>query len=168
MMDAVSLFVLSAAEKSEFDMSTIGPALAWLGIIILSLIVESQTADMGAICFAPGALVAMIMAVLGVDIVPQIVVCLVISATLLILAKTVLKKYVRKHHKIEKTNVSAMEDKTATVEETIDNMSDHGVAKINGQLWSARMENDSETAEPGEHVTVIRVEGTKLICKRKE
>lgn len=160
--------LLFATEAGEFDMSTIGPALAWLGIIILSLIVEAQTADMGAICFAPGALVAMVMAVFGVDIVPQIVVCLVISATLLILAKTVLKKYIRKHHKIEKTNTSAMEGKTATVEERIDNLTDHGVAKINGQLWGARMERDGETAEPGEHVSVVRVEGTKLICKRKD
>ncbi len=168
MMDAAALFLLSATKTGEFDMSTIGPALAWLGVIILALIVEAQTADMGAICFAPGALVAMIMAVLGVDIVPQIVTCLVISVILLILAKTVLKKYVRKHHKIEKTNVSAMEDKTATVEEKIDNLTDRGVAKINGQLWSARMENDNETAEPGEHVIVVRVEGTKLICRRKQ
>ena len=167
-MDSTALLMLFAAETGEFDMSTIGPALAWLGIIILSLIVESQTADMGAICFAPGALVAMVMAVLGVDIVPQIVVCLVISATLLILAKTVLKKYIRKHHKIEKTNTSAMEGKTATVEEKIDNSTDQGVAKINGQLWGARMEDDHETAEPGEHVSVVRIEGTKLICRRKD
>ncbi len=167
-MDSTALFLFSAAETGEFDLSTIWPALCWLGLIILSMIVEAQTADMGAICFAPGALVSMILAVLGVDIVPQIVTCLVISATLLILAKTVLKKYVKKHHKIEKTNASAMEGKTATVEEKINNLADCGVAKINGQLWSARMESDGETAEPGEHVTVLRVEGAKLICKRKD
>ena len=166
MMQTQMLMFFSAAESGGFDMSVLWPALAWLGVIILSLIVEGQTADMGAICFAPGALVSMILAVLGVDPVIQIVVCVVISIVLLTLAKTVLKKYVKKKHKIEKTNVDAMEGKTATVEETIDNSRDAGVVKINGQLWSARMESDDQTADAGEHVTVVCVQGAKLICHR--
>ncbi len=166
MMQIQMLMFFFSAESGGFDMSVLWPALIWLGIIILSLIVEGQTADMGAICFAPGALVAMILAVLSVDPVIQIVVCLVISITLLVLAKTVFKKYMKKSHKIEKTNADAMEGKTATVEETIDNGRDAGVVKINGQLWSARMESESETAEKGEHVTVVRVQGAKLICRR--
>lgn len=166
MMQTQMLMFFSAAESGGFDMSVLWPALVWLGIVILSLIVEAQTADMGAICFAPGALVAMILAVLSVDPVIQIVVCLVISITLLVLAKTVLKKYMKKKHKIEKTNADAMTGKTATVEEDIDNSRDAGVVKINGQLWSARMENEGETAAQGDHVTVVRVQGSKLICRR--
>lgn len=160
------LLFLSASEGGEFNLSTLWPALIWLGIAILALIVEAETADMGAICFMPGAVVAMILAVLSVDPVIQIVVCIVISIVLLVLAKTVLKKYVKKKHKIVKTNADAMEGKIATVEETIDNSRDAGVVKINGQLWSARMENEGETAEAGEHVTVVRVQGAKLICRR--
>ncbi len=160
------LLMFFSAEGSSFDTALLWPALCWLGIIILSLIVEGQTADMGAICFAPGALVAMILAVLGVDPVIQIVVCLVISVTLLVLAKTVLKKYMKRKHKVEKTNADAMEGKIATVEETIDNLRDAGVVKINGQLWSARMDNDDMTAEAGEHVIVVQVKGAKLICRK--
>ncbi|MBQ9780652.1 MAG: NfeD family protein [Clostridia bacterium] len=166
MLQTQMLALFFSAENGGFDVSTLWPALAWLGVVILSLIVEGQTADMGAVCFAPGALVSMILAVLGVDPVIQIVVCLVISITLLVLAKTVLRKYVKKNHKIEKTNADAMEGKIATVEEAIDNGRDAGVVKINGQLWSARMENADETAEAGEHVTVVRVQGAKLICRR--
>ncbi len=160
------LLFLSAAESGEFNLSTLWPALVWLGIAILALIVEAETADMGAICFMPGAVVAMVLAVLRVDPVIQIVVCIVMSITLLVLAKTVLKKYVKKKHKVVKTNADAMEGKNATVEEDIDNSCDAGVVKINGQLWSARMESDSETAAKGEHVTVVRVQGAKLICRR--
>lgn len=160
------LLFLSAAESGEFNLSTLWPALFWLGVVVLALIVEAQTADMGAICFVPGAVVAMILAVLSVDPVIQIVVCLVMSITLLVLAKTVLKKYVKKNHKVVKTNADAMEGKTATVEEDIDNSRDTGVVKINGQLWSARMEMDGETAVKGDHVTVVRVQGAKLICRR--
>ena len=166
MLQTQMLALFFSAESGGFDMATLWPAFAWLGVVILSLIVEGQTADMGAVCFAPGALVSMILAVLNVSPVIQIVTCLVISIILLVLAKTVLKKYVKKNHKIEKTNADAMEGKTATVEEAIDNSRDAGVVKINGQLWSARMENADETAEAGEHVIVARVQGAKLICRR--
>ncbi|MBE6557891.1 MAG: NfeD family protein [Ruminococcaceae bacterium] len=168
MMNFNVMLLLNAAENEGFDMGILWPALAWLGVLILSLIVEAQTADMGAICFAPGALVGMILAVLSVDPVIQIVVCLVISITLLVLAKTVLKRFVKKHHKIEKTDASAMEGKIATVIEEVDNKLDQGVVKINGQLWSARLENEGETAAVGEHVTVVHVSGSKLICQRQK
>ena len=164
LLQQVMLFL--SAESGEFNFSTLWPALVWLGVVILALIVEAETADMGAICFVPGSVVAMVLAVLRVDPVIQIVVCVVMSVTLLVLAKTVLKKYVKKNHKVIKTNVDAMEGKTATVEECIDNSRDQGVVKINGQLWSARMENDVETAAKGEHVTVVRVQGSKIICRR--
>lgn len=166
MLQDQMLSALFSAEIGGVELSALWPALAWLGVIILSLIVEAQTADMGAICFAPGALVAMILAVLGVDPVIQIVVCIVLSVILLVLAKTVLKKYMKRKHTVVKTNADAMEGKTATVEEEVDNSRDAGVVKINGQLWSARMENDGETAKVGEHVTVVRVQGAKLICRR--
>ena len=35
--------------------------LAWFGVIVLTLIAESQTADLVAIWFAPGAFVALIL-----------------------------------------------------------------------------------------------------------
>ena len=160
------LLFLSAAESGEFNFSSLWPALIWLGIVVLALIVEAETADMGAICFVPGALVSMILAALSVSFVIQIVVCVVMSAVLMVLAKTVLKKHLAKKHKVEKTNVDAMEGKTATVEEDIDNSLDAGVVKINGQLWAARMENPAETAVKGEHLTIVRVQGTKIICRR--
>lgn len=159
------MMIFSATEGGGSALAEMWPALVWLGVIVLSLVVEGYTADMGAICFAPGALVSMILAVLGVSPVIQIVVCLIISVILLVLAKTVLKKYMSRRHKAEKTNAAAMEGQTATVEEAIDNSRDAGVVKINGQLWSARMENDGDSAEVGEHVTIVRVQGSKLICR---
>jgi membrane protein implicated in regulation of membrane protease activity len=53
------------------------------------------------------------------------------------------------------------------VEEDVNNAIPTGVAKINGQLWTARMENPDDTASQGEWVEIVRVEGSKLICRPK-
>lgn len=157
------LFLTESA--TEIDPQMMGEALFWLGVIVLALIIEGTTTDMVSIWFAPGALVAMILAVFGVHVVIQIVACIVVSITLMILAKTVFKRYLNKRGDKVDTSVEAHTGRIAMVEEEIDNRADKGVVKINGQLWSARMEDDSQIATKGTQVQVIRVQGTKLICR---
>lgn len=161
--DAVPL--LLAESTSNLDFSMMGEALFWLGVIMLALFIEGATTDMVSIWFAPGALIAMILAVFGVHVVVQIVVCIVVSITLMILAKTVFKRYLDKRTEIVDTSVESHTGRTAMVEEDIDNSAETGVVKINGQLWSARMEDDSQRAEKGTKVEIVRVTGTKVICK---
>ena len=60
-----------------------------------------------------------------------------------------------------------MAGKLALVEEDVNNAIPTGVAKINGQLWTARMEDPAATAKKGEWVEIVRVEGAKLICRPK-
>ena len=60
-----------------------------------------------------------------------------------------------------------MEGKQALVEEDIDNAAAKGVVKINGQLWTARMESPYDKPVKGDWVEIVRVEGSKLICKPK-
>ena len=93
---------------------------------------------------------------------------LVISTIFLILAKTVIRKKFFKNVGKEKTDTDLLIGKRAKVEEDIDNENEVGTVKINGQIWSARMENDNDIARSGEFVVIKRILGVKLICSKAE
>ena len=97
----------------------------------------------------------------------QLAVFVGLTAVGLVLAFAFIRPRMKARNKIIKTNADALEGKLALVEEDIDNESAQGVAKINGQLWTARMENPSDKPAKGEWVEIIRVEGAKLICRPK-
>jgi membrane protein implicated in regulation of membrane protease activity len=149
------------------EWSSLSLPLLWFGIIVVTLIVESQTADLVAIWFAPSAFVAMILSFFKVQFWLQFGVFVVLTLIGLILSFTLIRPMMKKRSKVEKTNVDAMAGKLALVEEDIDNGIPCGVAKINGQLWTARMDDPATTAAKGEWVEIVRVEGSKLICRPK-
>ena len=140
------------------------PAI-WFSVILLTVVIESQTADLVSIWFAPGAFVAMILAFCDVRIGIQLAVFVGVTILALILAFTFIRPRMRSRNKVEKTNAEAMEGKLALVEEDIDNAIPTGVVKINGQLWTARTENTADKPAKGDWVEVVRVEGAKIICK---
>lgn len=140
------------------------PAI-WFSVILLTVVIESQTADLVSIWFAPGAFVAMILAFCDVRIGIQLAVFVGVTILALILAFTFIRPRMRSRNKVEKTNAEAMEGKLALVEEDIDNAIPTGVVKINGQLWTARTENPADKPAKGDWVEVVRVEGAKIICK---
>lgn len=53
-----------------------------------------------------------------------------------------------------------------TVSELIDNYAGCGLVKVKGTEWSARSVNDEDVFEVGESLTVVAIEGVKLICNK--
>lgn len=140
----------------------------WAALFVTALIVESQTAEMVAIWFLPGTLVSLILSLLGVPLWIQWIVFVVLSAILLVLAFKFFRRLILKNVGKAKTDTDLLIGKSARVEEEIVNSEMKGAVKIDGKVWSARMANASETAVPGEFVTVLRIEGVKLICARQK
>ena len=140
----------------------------WAALFVTALIVESQTAEMVAIWFLPGTLVSLILSLLGVPLWIQWIVFVVLSAVLLVLAFKFFRRLILKNVGKAKTDTDLLIGKSARVEEEIVNSEMKGAVKIDGKVWSARMANASETAVPGEFVTVLRIEGVKLICARQK
>jgi membrane protein implicated in regulation of membrane protease activity len=156
-----------AALFAAFDWRSLLLPLLWFSVILLTLVIESQTADLVSIWFAPGAFIAMILAFCDVHITVQLAVFVVITVVGLILTFTVIRPRLKASRRNEKTNAEALAGRTVLVEEDIDNRIPTGVVKINGQLWTARMEEPTDRAAKGDWVEIVRVEGAKLICKRK-
>jgi membrane protein implicated in regulation of membrane protease activity len=55
--------------------------------------------------------------------------------------------------------------KKCVVIDRIDTFAGCGQVKVNGQIWSARAMEPDRIFDEGEVVTVIAIEGVKLICK---
>ena len=136
----------------------------WLGVLIFSIIFEVMAPGLITIWFVPPALVAILLAFFNVDFYLQIVVFLGLSLILLVLSRTIWKKYTSVKP-VEPTNVDAIIGKACIVTEEIDNINAKGEVKIGGQRWSARS-FDGENIAVGEKVKVTSVEGVKIICER--
>ena len=135
----------------------------WVAFIAIAIIVEIFTDQLIAIWFVPGAIIAIILDFISVDIIWQIAAFLVTSTAGIILSQ----KFFRKHIKnVLNTNIDAIIGEKCMVTEKIDNFAGVGQVKIKGQIWSARGVGDEDVFEPGEILTVVAIEGVKLICKK--
>ena len=143
-------------------------SIFWAAAFVCSITTEIATTELVAIWFMPGTLTAMILSFFDVDPWIQWTAFIVISAILLILAKSVFRKKFFASVGKEKTDTDLLIGKQAKVTADINNAEEIGAVKINGQIWSARMETDADTATEGEFVTVKRISGVKLICEKTE
>ena len=50
--------------------------------------------------------------------------------------------------------------------ETIDNYAGSGLVKVKGQLWAARGVEDFDIFEEKEVLSVVAIEGARLVCKK--
>ena len=83
----------------------------------------------------------------------------------LILTRPLVRKYV--NGRITPTNADMVIGKDAVVTEAIDNLHARGAVLLDGKTWTARMDREDESAESGETVRVLRIEGVKLIVEKR-
>ena len=133
----------------------------WLGALILFLVIEIATTSLTTIWFAGGTVVALILNLCKAPFAAQAVSFFVISLALLILARPVLDKAMKKNH--VKTNIDSLIGEKVT--EKINNIDETGAVFINGLTWTARSKDSNKIIEPGEVVEIKAVSGVKLIVQ---
>ena len=131
----------------------------WLGALILFLVIEIATTSLTTIWFAGGTVVALILNLCKAPFAAQAVSFFVISLALLILARPVLDKAMKKNH--VKTNIDSLIGEKAKVTEKINNIDETGAVFINGLTWTARSKDSNKIIEPGEVVEIKAVSGVK-------
>ncbi|MCL2772786.1 MAG: NfeD family protein [Oscillospiraceae bacterium] len=137
----------------------------WIGIIVFASILELYTRAAAAFWFIPAALVSFILSLTGtVDVWTQVLVFFIIALILLILSRTIFKKFIK--FKAVSTNYNSVIGKTAIVTEEINNFKNTGAVRINGATWTAKSEDDDIIYESGLVVSIVGTDGVKAICSR--
>ena len=140
----------------------------WICIIIFAAVAELHTLALVSVCFIPAALAAFILSLNeSVDVWLQVAVFFAAGFILLILSRTVFRRFI----KSRKTGVKTDYDddiigKTAIVTEEINNYENTGTIRINGILWNAKADDDDIIYEKGLVVTVVEVDGMEAVCSR--
>ena len=105
---------------------------------------------------------AAIVAWIGYGFWMQLLVFAVLSIVSMALFRPLAVKYLNRDK--EKTNIDEVVGKTVVVTKQIDNEMAAGEVQLNGMSWTARSESGRVIPEQ-ERVTVVSVEGVKLIVK---
>ena len=134
-------------------------SIIWLVLLIIFLIVEAACpVHLISLWFAAGALVALILSLLHVELWIQVVAFFAVSCLLLAALRPIVKKYFTP--RIVKTNVDSIIGSTGLVTQTIDNVKAEGQIKLGAMYWTARSASGEPIAE-GTLIRVERIEGVK-------
>jgi membrane protein implicated in regulation of membrane protease activity len=136
----------------------------WLIVAVVFGVAEVFTGTLILIMLSAGAVGAAVSAGIGAPPWVQAFVFAIVSALALAGLRPTLQRHIHASGENAPMGLDAIEGSPGLVLERID--MDHGLIKIDGELWSARPYDASQTFDPGERVRVIEVRGaTALVWK---
>lgn len=136
----------------------------WLGVIILTLVIEIITQGLTTIWFSIGAAVAAIVNNWAPPLWIQIAVFCVVSLLFMLLARPFAQRMMR--NTITPTNIDQLLQEEGLVIETIDNEKQTGHIRLRDVEWIARSEDGTVIPE-GEMVRIRQIDGVKLTVGKK-
>lgn len=142
-------------------MDMISMEMVWLAVLVAALIVEAVTVGLTSIWVAGGALAALLAALAGATLNFQLLLFFGTVFAMLYWTRPIAVKYLNSRR--ARTNIDEMTGAKVRVLERIDNTRDSGRVNYKGMEWTARSDDDSTTFEADEMVTVLRIEGVKMI-----
>ncbi|KAA0111861.1 NfeD family protein [Mycolicibacterium sp. P1-5] len=141
-------------------------ALIWLVFALGLAGAEALTGDMFLLMLSGGALAAAGSSwLLDWPVWADGAVFLLVSVLLLVVVRPALRRKLTAGNGLPEP-VKALEGKTALV---LDRISRHeGQVKLEGEVWTARPFNDDDVYEPGDHVTVMHIDGATAVVWKNE
>ena len=140
-------------------------AFFWLAAMVVFLTVEASTVTLVSIWFAAGSLGAIVVALLGGDLMLQVAVFLLLAILLLLSLRGIVRRHITP--RITKTNVDSVIGATGIVVTPVNTIAALGQVQIGGVEWSAR--SSANTHIPaGTLVKVDRIEGVKVFVSPAE
>ena len=138
----------------------------WLGLFVLFLVIEIITMGLTTIWFAGGALVAFLVAILGLGPEVQIVVFAIVSLALLAVTRPLAIKYFNQDR--QKIGAELLIGQKALVLEDIDTLAAKGRVEVRGQEWAAKTDAPDGKIPKNTVVVVDGIQGVKLIVRSGE
>ncbi len=140
-------------------------AVVWLIVGIALAVAEAFTGTLVLLMLAAGALVAAVTAGAGAPPVVQGIVFGAVSGLALAGIRPALRRHLEHApDPAPRIGVDAIEGASGLVVERVD--ADHGLIKIEGELWTARSFDSTQVIEPGERVQVIAIKGATAMVWR--
>jgi membrane protein implicated in regulation of membrane protease activity len=137
--------------------------LIWLIAALALAGAEALTGDLFLLMLGGGALAAAGSSLVFDDLWVQGAVFLVVSVLLLVLARPALRRHFTSGTGLPEP-AKALEGKSALV---LDRVARHeGQVKLDGEIWTARPLNDTDIYEPGDHVTVVHIDGATAVVQK--
>ena len=140
--------------------------MVWLAAMIILIIIEIVTVGLTTIWFAIGALVAIIVSMLGGGIILQMTVFLFISLGMLIFTRPLAMRYINNTR--TRTNYEGIIGKVVRITQDVDNIAEKGCAVVNGQEWTVRAVDDRSRIAAGSLAKVVDIKGVRLIVEKYE
>jgi membrane protein implicated in regulation of membrane protease activity len=138
------------------------PWVVWIVAACVLAVGEIATVSFFLGPFAAGAAVAAIVALAGGGWVASSVVFLVVSILVLLFVRPVARRHLRQGPAL-RTGPAALVGRHAVVLETIANDEGKGIARIDGEVWTARAFDDDRVIPAGERVHVIEIRGATAL-----
>jgi len=137
--------------------------LIWL-VVALGLVgAEVLTGDLFLLMVGGGALAAAGSSLIFDELWIDGVVFAVASMLLLVLVRPALRRRFAAGTGLPEP-AKALEGKSAVVLDTV--ARHEGQVKLDGEVWTARPLNDNDVFKPGDHVTVMRIDGATAVVYR--
>ena len=136
--------------------------IVWLVILAVMIVLEIFSLGLTTIWFGIGAIGAAIVSWMGYGIWVQLIVFAVLSVIAMAVFRPLAVKYLNKDK--EKTNIDGVVGEVVVVTKEINNEMAAGEVQRNGMSWTARSQ-DGRVIPEAERVTVVSVQGVKLIVK---
>ena len=136
------LWLIAAGLFFIIEIATVGFLIFWLGI---------------------GALFAMVASFFTDNLLIQTTVFVISSSVLIPLTKPIVNKYFDDGKTIV-TNAYSLIGKVGIVTTEINTLNSTGQVKVNGEIWSAKADED---IKQGTEVEILKIDGVKLIVKPK-
>ncbi len=138
--------------------------VVWLIVGVALVVAEVFTTTFVLLMLAAGAFAAAGVAALGVGVVGQGLVFALVSALALFGVRPALQRHLHNREADAELGVAAIEGTTCLVLEEIDE--NHGLVKIEGELWRARPYDATQVISVGEQVRVVEVKGATAMVWR--
>lgn len=138
--------------------------ILWLSLAVVFALFEAISPQLTTIWFAIASLISLAVSFIFPDnLLVQIIVFVVVSVILVLITRPLAKRFLT--GKKNRVNADRCLGEEGIVISEINNVKGEGQINTKGVIWTARSE-DGEIIAIGEHVTILRIEGVKVIVRR--
>lgn len=135
----------------------------WLGVVLCAAIAEAIGKRRIALWMIPGGVVASVLAFVRLPVWAQILAFIVVSTVCCFLFFRLMT--LRNGKRAGCGGTEDLIGKTGDVIEKIDNLAGCGLVSVGGEEWAARSVEYDGIIEEGSSVSIVAVEGVRLICR---